>query len=333
MQNELQHSAKGSHWQKKNHKYIAIENGRYIYPDVVGGAGKHHKTKSTFTLSKKKREQQAKVAETQARLDAEHRRLNTINKLDSKEAANANKKDYVTRYDSRGIATKVPKNSSLYQEEEAARAKQREKWTEGNRRAKQIADARTATKRAYYREKQLTKERQAASGYDEKGNKLRHVEPKGPASHDNRRFKKNLPAASTEYDEHGVKYTGRAARKHRILAEKAAKKAEREQKLKDKELKQQQKVALKNRAKAEKERKKEIDSQLPASMKAKRNIKKGKKAVSNLLNKLSKKNTQQTQQEPQRTEKWVDEQGRTHIPMNESYVYDKKAKKYRQVTK
>ena len=83
MQNELQHSAKGSHWQKKNHKYIAIENGRYIYPDVVGGAGKHHKTKSTFTLSKKKREQQAKVAETQARLDAEHRRLNTINKLDS----------------------------------------------------------------------------------------------------------------------------------------------------------------------------------------------------------------------------------------------------------
>ena len=288
MQNELQHSAKGSHWQKKNHKYIAIENGRYIYPDVVGGAGKHHKSKSNFTFSKKKREQQARVAETQARLDAEHRRLNTINKLNQKEAANANRKDYVYSYDQRGIMTKTPKNSPAWQEAEAKRAKQREQWTEGNRRAKQIADARTATKRAYFREKQLTKERQAASGYDEKGNKIRYIEPKGPASHDNRGFKKNLPAPSTEYDEHGVKYTGRAARKHRILAEKAAKKAEREQKIKDKELKQQQKIALKNRAKAEKERRKEIDKQLPFMMKTKRNVKRGKRAVENFFARFNK---------------------------------------------
>lgn len=27
----LQHSAKGSHW--KNHKYVRVENGRYIYPE------------------------------------------------------------------------------------------------------------------------------------------------------------------------------------------------------------------------------------------------------------------------------------------------------------
>lgn len=288
MQNELQHSAKGSHWQKKNHKYIAIENGRYIYPDVVGGAGKHHKTKSNFTFSKKKREQQARAAEAQARLDSEHRRLNTIDKLNQKEAANANRKDYVYSYDQRGIMTKTPKNSPAWQEAEAKRAKQREQWTEGNRRAKQIADARTATKRAYFREKQLTKERQAASGYDEKGNKIRHIEPKGPATHDNRGFKKNYPAASTEYDEHGVKYTGRAARKHRILAEKAAKKAEREQKLKDKELKQQQKIALKNRAKAEKERRKEIDKQLPFMMKTKRNVKRGKRAVENFFARFNK---------------------------------------------
>lgn len=34
----LQHSAKGSHW-KSGHKYIAIKNGRYIYPeDLKGGA-------------------------------------------------------------------------------------------------------------------------------------------------------------------------------------------------------------------------------------------------------------------------------------------------------
>lgn len=287
MQNELQHSAKGSHWQKKNHKYIAIENGRYIYPDVVGGAGKHHKTKSNFTLSKKKRDQQAKVAETQARLDAEHRRLNTINKLNQKEATNANRKDYVYSYDQRGIMTKTPKNSPAWQEAESKRAKQREQWTEGNRRAKQIADARTATKRAYFREKQITKERQADSGYDEKGNRIRHIEPKGPATHDNRGFQKNLPDASTEYDEHGVKYTGRAARKHRILAEKAAKKAEREQKIKQKELAQQTKEALKQRKKAEKERRKEIDKQLPADMKRKRNLKRGKKAVTNLLNKIT----------------------------------------------
>ena len=283
MQNELQHSAKGSHWQKKNHKYIAIENGRYIYPDVVGGAGKHHKTKSNFTFSKKKREQQARAAETQARLDAEHRRLNTINKLNQKEAANANRKDYVYSYDQRGIMTKTPKNSPAWQEAEAKRAKQREQWTEGNRRAKQIADARTATKRAYFREKQLTKERQAASGYDEKGNKIRHIEPKGPASHDNRGFKKNLPAPSTEYDEHGVKYTGRAARKHRILAEKAAKKAERAEKERQKRVAKTTKEVLKERKKEEKERQKEFDKQLPAAMRRKRNIKRGKKAIMKLF--------------------------------------------------
>ena len=31
----LYHSAKGTSWKSKDHKYIAIENGRYIYPDDV----------------------------------------------------------------------------------------------------------------------------------------------------------------------------------------------------------------------------------------------------------------------------------------------------------
>lgn len=30
--NSMYHSAEGTHWQKKNHKYIRIENGRYVYP-------------------------------------------------------------------------------------------------------------------------------------------------------------------------------------------------------------------------------------------------------------------------------------------------------------
>lgn len=30
--NYLEHSAKGTHW-KKGHKYIAIKNGKYIYPE------------------------------------------------------------------------------------------------------------------------------------------------------------------------------------------------------------------------------------------------------------------------------------------------------------
>ena len=325
MQNELQHSAKGSHWQKKNHKYIAIENGKYIYPeDVKGGSGKHHLSRReaqqspyarmynkrlredlsnvwnsnvTKPLNKinpvyrakqrkaKEEEIQNRAKKAKEKLDAEQQRFDTINKINKKEQNN--KKKYVYSYDQRGIATKTPKSDLDWQEAEAKRAKQREQWTEGNRRAKQIADARTATKRAYFREKQLAKERQAASGYDEKGNRIRHIEPKGHATHDNRGFQKNLPAASTEYDEHGVKYTGRAARKHRILAEKAAKKAEREQKIKQKELTQQTKEALKHRKKAEKERRKEIDKQIPAEMRRKRNLKRGKKAVMNLLNKIT----------------------------------------------
>lgn len=32
--NYLEHSAKGTHW-KKGHKYIAIKNGKYIYPEDV----------------------------------------------------------------------------------------------------------------------------------------------------------------------------------------------------------------------------------------------------------------------------------------------------------
>jgi hypothetical protein len=35
--NELKHSAKGTTWGK--HKYIAIKNGRYIYPDDTGSSG------------------------------------------------------------------------------------------------------------------------------------------------------------------------------------------------------------------------------------------------------------------------------------------------------
>lgn len=300
MTNNIEHSALGSHWTKKNHKYIAIENGRYIYPEDVKGSKKpvsakfDQKTRdldqavlnSRFNPSRKRRQQNAKAAEAQARLDAEQRRLDAVNRMNQKEQKNS--KDYVYSYDQKGILTKTPKSSSTFKEAEAKRAKEREDYVKVNRRIKAQKDANEAAKRTYYRQKAITKERQAASGYDEKGNKIRHIEPKGPAGYDNRGFKKNLPAPSTEYDEHGVKYKPLAARKHKAISEKEAKMAEREQKIKQKQLQEQIKDALKRRKKAEKERRKEINKQIPASMRRKRNIKRGKKAVDKFLTKLFK---------------------------------------------
>lgn len=52
MKRYLTHSAAGSTWQKKDHKYIAIKNGRYIYPsDLQGSSAKRTMTSTPANLS------------------------------------------------------------------------------------------------------------------------------------------------------------------------------------------------------------------------------------------------------------------------------------------
>ena len=51
----LSHSAKGTKW--SNHKYIAIENGRYIYPDdVAGGNSRSSGSANQFTSQNRQNE-------------------------------------------------------------------------------------------------------------------------------------------------------------------------------------------------------------------------------------------------------------------------------------
>lgn len=159
MTNNIEHSALGSHWTKKNHKYIAIKNGRYIYPDDrVSGSGRHHATKlsredshkSPYAMAVrnqrkqdlqnswqnnivdpinkvnpiyKSKQKKQKQAEAQARLDAEQRRLDAVNRMNQREQKSS--KDYVYSYDQKGVLTKTPKSSSTFKEAEAKRAKER----------------------------------------------------------------------------------------------------------------------------------------------------------------------------------------------------------------
>ena len=50
--NYLEHSAKGTHW-KKGHKYIAIKNGKYIYPEDLksGRSGLYSAQSRKFDLN------------------------------------------------------------------------------------------------------------------------------------------------------------------------------------------------------------------------------------------------------------------------------------------
>ena len=162
MTNNIYHSSLGSHWKKKDHKYIDIVNGRYIYPENVGTAKSARFDKkaqnldkavvnSRFNPIKKKRDQNRKALETQARLDAEQRRLDAVNRMNQREKELS--KNYVTTRDENGRVVKIPKNSSAWKEAEAKRAKEREEYLTVNKRLKYQADGRSAAKRQYYREK------------------------------------------------------------------------------------------------------------------------------------------------------------------------------------
>lgn len=81
MDRSLQHSAKGSTWTKKNHKYLRKEGNRYIYPeDVQSQLSQKGRQKSVF-YSNKVDEANRRMDERQKELD-EKRRLETIKRLD-----------------------------------------------------------------------------------------------------------------------------------------------------------------------------------------------------------------------------------------------------------
>lgn len=71
---ELQHAFG---WTKKNHKYIRKEGDRYIYPEDLQKGG----TSGGLFGSKKKQKQ----AEVNARIDAEQRRLEAVNRMNAVE--------------------------------------------------------------------------------------------------------------------------------------------------------------------------------------------------------------------------------------------------------
>lgn len=115
MNNYVEHSAKGSTWTKKDHKYIRKEGDRYIYPDDFKPGDKkspyavaiqnQNKAKrnrlkqdvvntweqnvsdpinSVNPLYKKKQEQ-AKIDAANERMNQREQRFNTINRLDEKQ--------------------------------------------------------------------------------------------------------------------------------------------------------------------------------------------------------------------------------------------------------
>ena len=97
----LQHSAKGTHWSKKNHKYLRKEGNKYIYADVTtqyehGGSGSHKR--EALTPHEKELRRKATVH----RLNAEQERLNKIaevnKRLDAAEQANRKQAEYKRMY-------------------------------------------------------------------------------------------------------------------------------------------------------------------------------------------------------------------------------------------
>lgn len=66
----LIHSAKGSHWTKKNHKYIRIENGRYIYKEPTRTGYNHHAGKVDMSYFDRKNQLWDQVWDAWEKYDA-----------------------------------------------------------------------------------------------------------------------------------------------------------------------------------------------------------------------------------------------------------------------
>lgn len=79
----LQHSSLGSHWTKKNHKYLYKEGNRYIYPSDLKKMGSSRSVdENSATYKKQETEKKLNLAE---RLNNRAKQFNTKNRLDSRE--------------------------------------------------------------------------------------------------------------------------------------------------------------------------------------------------------------------------------------------------------
>ena len=289
MTNNIEHSALGSHWTKKNHKYIRKEGNRYIYPeDLKKSSGYRGNLKEDL-----KRQWESQVTDP-------------INNRKAKKARSKETKARLKELDEQTkkrveLEQRLNKREK-WLSEEPARREFRENYVNTNRRIIAQKKANETAKRLYNRQKQVVSERQAKSGHDERGFKVNQIEPKapygydnrgfkkktiepkGPSSHDSRGFRNNNPVTSTDYDERGFKLSRKLSNRNRSEAEAAAK-AEAEHR---KEVQEKGKAIYKQRVKDQKERakqaRKRIDKQLPKGMKLKRDIKRGKKALKKFFN-------------------------------------------------
>lgn len=343
---ELQHAFG---WTKKNHKYIRKEGDRYIYPEDLQKGGK---VGGLFSSKKKKAQ-----AEVNARLDAEQRRLDAVNRMNRREVQrnipgqalnDANQRQFQTQ---RRLADKDARmreaarkqahaqnqdllmraNSNLARSQRGRTARE----TLARQGVQRVAyanarrpDGSTATVRrqidsrgANDRIVSIDQNKSARDVISKRGTRAVRYSGEGE-----NRIRTTVNNDNTRSSQTVDKNAGRVDA--RSSFKKAMQKAGLFKSKADKAWSKLVKSESKERKTGIKNEQKEAESKLSFKNRMKLKAKRGKKALSNFFNKGKDSSTSTNAQPKPRTEKYIDEQGRTVIPMNESYVYDKRNKRY-----
>ena len=341
MKNGIYHSAEGSTWTKKNHKYIRKEGNRYIYPEDVKngrrvGGGPIRRTKNKTArdiLSEKgirnvRYEDYPEYNRVSNSLEPSVRRhRNTITK--DKDGNYRNTINY-KGYDGSVRTAEMPGTENFrYSDERKEKSDQYKKdfsnmW---------IKPAQNYLKNGNPVAKRLDRNAQRKALIDQ-ANHRKAIDQ----LHDNRGFKKNQ---SMYYDDRGVRkterpkydtvYDDRGIRKsHNTLTYQIPEKKE-DKNFFERKKEEFEKASADRKWEREKKSIKKSNTKELKKRQRNRRIEAGKKVLRDLKNKFS---VNKIKEEPDRPkEPYIDENGNKVIPMNESYYYDKKAKKMRRIVK
>lgn len=178
----IMHSAKGSHW--KNHKYIKVVDGRYIYPESAGAEMRRRHTRETEERidiyerleAEQKRKKQAQANKTKAQrqgmkrtFDEKERQREAARQRQEREALNERNLEAARNKASRKAGAKriADENAARARANKTARSQQ-ERGMEltakvRQQRAKKFRDERNAEGRAAV-QKQLSRANTLANG-------------------------------------------------------------------------------------------------------------------------------------------------------------------------
>ncbi|MBP5593902.1 MAG: hypothetical protein J6Y02_00875 [Pseudobutyrivibrio sp.] len=302
-EDQLQHSAKGTHWSKKNHKYLRKEGNRYIYADVTtqyehGGGGSHKR--EALTPYEKELRRKATVH----RLNAEQERLNKIaevnKRLDAAEQANRKQAEYkrMYRYYEQQEAKKK-KDAIVAQKAKQAEYERmtKDRSVDRAKRINQITKAKRdaeQAKKAEYKRMTNRNRSQANNSFQETVNRRKeavrrsqeNLERSGTKGQTARDLIKKQGVDRVEYkDERGYRYRNTYNKGRRKVSELISKsdspfkKKLSEIKLKFKNPYKNWHKIVKQESKARRQEAKERDRQLPAEMRRKRNWKRFKRKL------------------------------------------------------